>query len=319
MKPNTFFSAFFAAFAIFPALLSAQIVISGYVRDASDQKPIQEAEVYFFDPTGRQLPARSTNSDGYFRFETTFKPGQFITIKAGKKGEYAQSETLTYLIKDPNFGTNVVNFFLRREEDTHGTMKVTGYVYDRKSKRPVPGATISVPDKINKRYSVKTNPSGLYDLNTFYQPGDLLEFRIEMTGYKIFTKEEILRSDGNNRFNFEISPVAKIPWCKIMLYGSGGAALASLGLYWGADKAYENYKDFSNADREDDYNKANNLNRASIVSAGVAVGLFAGWLICDKIEKNKNKAKKKNYKSSFVPQGGSDGAGALRIGMAYNF
>lgn len=184
MNPQNFFRTLLIGLlmAAVNSPLFTQINITGYVRDASNQKPISEAEVYFYDPTGKRLPVRSTNSDGFFRFETNFKPGQFVTIKAGKTGEYTLSESVTHLISDPTVRKNEVNFFLRNDEATSGSLKITGYVYDQKSKKPIPAASVSVPDLIGKWYSVKTNASGLYDLNTFAKPGNDLNFRVEMPG-----------------------------------------------------------------------------------------------------------------------------------------
>ncbi len=298
--------------------LSAQINITGYVRDASNQKPISDAEVYFYDPTGKRLPIRSTNSDGFFRFETNFKPGQFVTIKVGKTGEYTLSESVSHLISDPAVRKNEVNFYLRKDEATSGSLKITGHVYNQKNKKPVSGANVSVPDLIGKWYSVKTDATGLYDLNTFVKPGNDLNFRVEMPGYHPYPEAKTLKSEGN-QFDFYIRPTAKFP-CECLLYGSGAAALTSGGTYWGAGSKYNSSKDFSNNSRQRDYNSANTLNRVSIASAGTAVGLFGGWLLCKHLQKKKAKATLKGRRpghSSIAPLRIQDNSAP--IGIAYRF
>jgi hypothetical protein len=296
--------------------VSAQITIHGYVYNAGDRKAIKDADVYYFDKTGKKISALPTNSEGRYSFQTTVEPGYPIIIKAAKNGFKAVQSSLV-LRKEGTGDNNKMDFYLY----PFAGIEVTGHINDAKGK-PVSNAVIKVPNPIGQIETFKSKTDGSYEFNTFYEPGQSLSFRIELDGYHTVVESRTIRTEvEGNRFDFELKRVAKFRLCDCFLYGSGATALLSAGMYWRADNAYNSYKDFGNPDRNDAYSTANASNRVSIVSGGIALGLLGAGLICKRQERKEeeNRQIKVRRTSSFMPLNKQDGISNMQIGIAYRF
>lgn len=298
-------------------LLSAQITVHGYVFNAGTRAVVKDADVYYFDPAGKKISALPTNSEGRYSFQTTILPGSKITIKSAKAGYKTEQRVLT--LGREGSGENKMDFYLY----PFSGIEVTGHINDEKGK-PIGGAVIKVPNPIGQIEIYKSKPDGSYEFNTFYEPGQSLAFRIEVEGYQLLSESRTIRTEvEGNRFDFELKRLSKFPLCSCLLYGGGASALLSGGMYWRADAAYKNYKDFDNADRSSDLTKANTGNRVSIVSAGASIGLLVGAFICKNKEKQVEQARKlkaqRATKYSFTPFSRQEGITNTEIGIAYHF
>lgn len=296
-----------------PKSYSQQTQISLTVYNAANFEFIKDAEVAYFDRSGRKIPSGSTNSQGFALFEVPFAPGEEVIIQVNKFGTF-KTEQFKHRIKVNALGPNEVRCYLRVFQG----IKVKGRVFHGKMRKRVPitGASIIVPDPTGGKETHKTNSRGYFEFNTLFSPGESLPIKIEAKGFEMLTKTVTLELEGprNNDFEFFLDLPPKIDWCDCLLYGSLGTAVISGATYWAAGSAYNNYKDFSNDDREQKYNKANTLNRVSLTTAGLTVLLGGSAWICKEKEK-RDLAKRAGRKTSFYSLKNRHGA----IGFTYHF
>jgi hypothetical protein len=320
MKSSLFYLLVFCTITAWAVTLQAQTsTITVRIRSAVDVSPIQDAEISYFNPSGIKLSAGNTNSEGYLRFQVPFAPGDQVVIVANKFGEFT-TQTISYTIKNPNLGPNECNFFLR----VFTGLKVRGHVYNggEGGNKPIVGVEISVPNPTGGEDRYFTDPQGLYEFNTIFESGQKLPFRLKAEGYNLLNTEKTLQVEGpgNNVFDFRLQPEPTLDWPKYLLYGSGGAAVISIGTYLWADSAYESYQDFGNSERENDYRRANRLNRTSIVSGIAAISMFTVSRLLKRKDKKAPVVNVGGFYGSVSPAGGATSpVSVTQVGLAYTF
>lgn len=292
--------------------LQARTVITGMVVDSIALDGMGGVEVSFFDVNGSPIQSRSTNLKGDFEFETDFNPGEVIRVRADKSGYYSKEEKLRIL--KPERGENYVKFQLPKIADRG--IKANVRVLDKKSGKPIEGATIKYRDRTGDK-SATTPASGEVSLNPHLDPNKSLWLRIQKPRYLEMTGSPALAIDRPNLFVYEMEREYEFPWCTCMLAGSGSFAIFSGISFFSSKSAYNNYKDVMNENRESDYDKANKRLRTSVVSGGLAVASLGGWLLCKSIKKKRDQSDK--LKSKIQPYGYWDAFGNPEFGIAFQY
>lgn len=295
-------------------LLGQQTEISLTVYNAANFEFIKDAEVSYFDRSGRKIPSGSTNSEGFALFDVPFAPGEEVIIQVNKFGSF-KTEQFKHRIKVNTLGPNEVRCYLRVFEG----IKVRGRVYHGKMRKrlPIKGASIIVPDPTGGKETHKTNSRGYFEFNTLFSPGESLPIKIEAEGFEMLSPTITVELEGprNNDFEFFLSTPPKVDWCDCLLYGSLGTGVISGATYWAAGTAYNNYQDFSKDDRQQKYDKANSLNRVSLIAAGFTILLGSSAWICKEKEKKILAQRTKGKRSSFFSLNNRNGT----LGFTYHF
>ena len=291
--------------------LQPKTIIIGFVTDSVTLEPVQGAEVSFFDKNNQLIQSRSTNSKGYFDFETDFTYGEIIRVRVSKLYYFPREKTLR--IVKPDRDENRVDILLPKIEDTG--IKVTLRVFDRTTNKPLGGAKVRYPMRGANKDTV-TATSGEVLLNIFQQPGTRLNLRIQKSKFKEIIANPALAMDSNT-FDYWMEREYHFPLCKCLYGGSAGLAILGTTTYFLSKKAYKNYKSFDNTEPLNDYHKANTLLRTSVISGGVAVLLLGSGLLCNHLDKKKESGPPRT--GAVLPQGYIDPFGNVQIGITYHF
>jgi len=292
--------------------LRTMTVISGFVSDSVTSDAMPGAEVSFFDKEGRLIQSRSTDSRGYYDFETDFSFGEVIKVRAEKKDYFPKEEVLR--IVKPEREENRRDFRLPKKEDRGVRLGIR--VYNRKRKS-LEGAKITYEDRGRKE--VVTPTSGESMLKITQRAGTRMKFRVTKAGYREVVREHTL---GEGVDYAEIYLEKSKSKCPCWLYASIGLAVASGTSHFAIYKPnYNNYEDLKNLNRENDYNKAATGRRITTVSGGLALGALTGWLICRHKEKQRlREADVRSGRMGFAPLlPDASQPGVHLIGFAYQF
>lgn len=289
----------FLSLAVFVVLLSSvdsfsqkkTVVISVLIRDEATKKPAPGINVSYFNNRGQLINCdQPTNTQGRLDFEPKdFQPGDKITVIADKPGTYAEKEE-TLRIVGYGGNENQINFELRPDEGKEVNIKV---INDKKQK-PVAGAVIRFKNHVGKIEEKVTDENGEARFTIFIKVGREVEFNIQRDGYYSEIKKQTVGEDGIDLLA-RVEQQNTFTVCDCMPYSTGAFALLSGGMYLSSRKAYSNYKNFKNLNRESDYNKANTRTRVAIVSAGAAGASLVGWLICKSKEKKRENERARRH------------------------
>ena len=274
-----------------------QIALSGFVKDSLAGKPIENAQVSFYEDS-KLIQSKSTNNQGYFDIETDYAYGQKITIRVDKKGYYSKEQTKTvtsdginsfddFLL--PCLGCRVSNVFIK--------------VFDKKTDKPLSNVAVRYYDnRTMSKVTIVTPLNGEVVIKAYLTPGTLLDLEIVKAKYKTLSVKAPIQIDFNNKneFKYYMESARKPLLCPCLLIGSGVAALVSGGMFLSSDKKYEAYKNFSNENRETDFTQAQTRARIGTVASGVAGGALVGWIICKIRQKNKDEQERRVSGSSYL-------------------
>jgi len=210
-----FFSLLLAALVI--VLLTSNTLadsdIHGTVTDAETEDPIEDADVYIYDPDDKNGNSYETLTDGEGYYEVTVDPGHY-EIKIFKDGYETHTGE-----EDVGFEEQVEhNAELVPEEETY----LEGYVTDANTNDPIEGAKVALTaddkkddkkspsvtrdDKEDKEedkkdLSATTNSEGYYNISC----GEG-EYSIEITHEDYETHENSVTVEaGGNSYNAELT------------------------------------------------------------------------------------------------------------------
>ena len=206
-----------------------QYVLTGHVYDEGTSKPIR-ANYEIDTEDGAMVYYKPTNDNGYFSVE--LYPGTYI-IKITADGYYSQTKTVTIN------GNMDLNFYL-----VPILYKVSGYVYESGTNKPISGATITIGPK-----TTHTNSAGYFSIQI---KKGTYTMSVEADNYKDY--QTTLVVSGNLKKEVVLEPVKK----SILNNAAGnGGDIASLtigvlvlvifiivivGLVWRSKKRKENYE-----------------------------------------------------------------------------
>ena len=181
--------------------------IHGTVTDAETDEPIQEADVYIYDPDSKDN-SHETTTDGAGYYEVTVDPGHY-EIKIAKDGyETHEGE------EDVGFEEQVEHDAeLVPEEPTY----LEGYITDKNTGEPIEGAdvTLTAEEKEKRRAEEKdgeeekeltgtTDSEGYYNISCKEGNHDM---EITHEDYETHT-DQVPVKEGANRYDTGLSPVS---------------------------------------------------------------------------------------------------------------
>lgn len=262
-----------------------KLTVSGFVRDSISEVVVEGAEIFFYDDA-TLIQKKSTNSQGYFVFETNFSYGQRITIRVSKMGFYDKEQTLTFTSE----GRNTLPDILLPQIGDRG-LRAFIKVVDKKRGKPMAGVTVRYLDRKRSSYiDTVTTQTGQVELKLYQRPGTLLDLEIIKPNYRtIRAKPTLNEQPDNNKHEYEMERDRRSALGPVLLIGAGVAGLTSGGMFVSSNSSYDSYKDFSNPNRESDYTTAQNKRKVAVAAAAVAGGAMAGYLIYKITQKNKEK------------------------------
>lgn len=289
--------------------LDPKTVITGFVIDSVSTETIQGAVVSFYDKDNKLIQSRSTNSEGYFNFETDFTYGEIIRIRVSNLNYFPREQTLR--IVKPEREDNRMSFRIPKISDSG--MKVVIRVTDSKKNKALPGVKLSYFDGRAYRDTIVSASGETQLKNIFQQPGTRLDLRLRKPGYREISAKPTLAVDLNY-FEYRMEKERAFPVCKCLLGGGISLGVFSGAMFLASKSAYKAYKPFTNPQRDQDYDKANLRLRISAVSGGAAILALAGWQLCKHRERKKEKAS-----GTTQPIGYIDASGNTQFGVVYYF
>jgi hypothetical protein len=265
-------------------MLQQVITISGFLKDSIEGNPLKDANI-LFNEDSKWIQGNVANDEGYFQFETSYMPGNDINIRITKNGYY--EKFITHSIK--NGDKNVIESILLPKIGERGT-KAFIAVVDKKTSEPVPGATIRYLEAKRTTYVDSIASSkGWVELKLNQQPGTNLSVEISKAGYKTIKKQLHITSDpAINTFTFQMEKRRR-PTGALLLIGGCASATVGGAMYISSNTSYKRYKDFTNVNREKEYDIAQRKRNISLIAGSVAAGCFAAYIIHTI---NRNKAEK---------------------------
>jgi hypothetical protein len=263
------------------------IAVSGFIKDSLTDQPLPGVEIFFYDQSKLIQAKSNTNSMGYFDLETNFIYGQVITIRVSKKGYYdkEQNQILTsegmnklQEIQLPDLSSRGLRAFIR--------------IKDKKTGKPLAGGTVRYLDTKKSTYKdTSLSSMGEVELKLYQRPGTKLDLEIRKPNFRTIQSKPTLSEEPiNNVFNYELERDRRSALSRVLLMGSGVAALAGGAFYLSSKKKYNSYKSFDNTNRESDYKSAQHKLNIAVGAAGIATGALIGFVITKINEKNKEKA-----------------------------
>jgi hypothetical protein len=255
-------------------MLQPVITISGFAKDSAEGTPLKDVSI-LFNEDSEWIQGNTSNSEGNFQFETKYMPGNDITFRITKNGYY--EKFITHSIK--NGDRNVIESILLPKIGDRG-IKAFIAVVDKKTSEPIPGATIRYLEAKRTTYVDSIASSkGWVELKLNQQPGTNLNVEISKAGYKTIKKQLPISSDpAINTFTFQMEKRRRPTGAFLLI---GGIASASVGtaMYISSNTSYDRYKDFTNINREKEYDKAQRKRNISFIAGSVAAGCFAAYII----------------------------------------
>jgi hypothetical protein len=297
------------------------VFISIVVRDAATQKSAQGVNISYFNKKGQLINCdQPTNPQGRVDFEAKdFQPGDKISVIAEKTGTFAEKEETLRIV---GYGGNENQIFFELLPDEGKEVSIKLINNSKKRPKPVAGATIRFKNHIGKLEEKYTDENGEVRFSVFKRVGKEIEFNIQNNGYFPEIKRVVIGEDGIDLL-IQMEQENPFTICDCMPYTTGALVGLAGGMYLGSQKAYSDYKDFKNTNRESNYSQANTRNRIAIVSAGLAGASLAGWIICWKHNRDLEMGRQRTRRhTGITPLRSSDLANytnGFQIGIAFKF
>ena len=242
--------------------------VSGMVVDAYSLETIDGVEVAFVNESNQSVFVEPTNLSGEFEIKTRLQPGDKIQIHFSKEG-YRRGFIEKVIERS---GLNLkINLEPKTPGEVDGDIRIAGHVKDLKGDNAaIEGAQVWFINEYNRKIPVRaSDKSGYFEINTNLKPGDDVEIFVENpNGHKTTkAKFSIKNETANNRIDIFLRPKGFIPNSTYFLGGGGVLLTTGLLTKLGSNSAYDKHKDFDNENRQADFDKANKLNKVSILTA----------------------------------------------------
>ncbi len=258
----------------------SKITIGGYVRDKFTHYPISGADISYINSSGQKIYSTKTNAEGYYEFKSSFDRGAKVKIRVSPPPAYVPDEKDCVII-DPSIDNTEQDFYLTRYEDLY--IQVTLRVIDPKKRKRIPETKI-LYKYFGELRDTLTDLDGevLIKFPRWEYGGKEHVFTFEKPGYQTFVFRPTLPGDGTPvMYKVELTRARRFPW-SAMLFTAGGASAITGGImHLRAGQSYDRYLDFSNAEREADFETANRLRGGAIIAYGASVVTLAGGVALD--------------------------------------
>ncbi len=257
-----------AVFLFISASVFSQLTtISGHITDAYSKEALEEVEIAFINGNSQSVFVEPSNLSGDFEFKTNLKPGDKIQLHISKQG-YRRG-FIERVIE-----TNGLNLTITLEPkspgEVDGDIRIIGHVTDFKGKtKAIAGAQVWFINEYNRKIPVRaSDQTGYFEINTNLEPGEEVAIFVENAPTHKTTKANfsIKKETANNRLEVYLRPKNYLPKSTYLM--ASGGLLLSTGLITrlSSNSAYDKHKNFQNTNRLADYDKANNLNKVSILT-----------------------------------------------------
>jgi hypothetical protein len=270
-----------------------KIAIYGSVRDSINKSPVEKAEISIVEES-KFVVSGSTNSKGDFDVVTAHEYGDAVTIRVFKDGYYIKEETHP-LTKDGR----MPDMLLPRINDR--AIKVSINVRDKKSDQLLGGVKVKYYDNRRSKFvDTVSSSDGELQLIIFQAPRTDLRLTLSKSNYNTTIAVPTIYEDhARNIVDCKLERKKRSVIGPVLITGAGISALFAGAMYLSSNQKYNSYKDFSNPDRENDYNAAQSRRNLAVIGAAVATGTLVTYFIYKINHRNKERIKEDSKQTVF--------------------